>query len=271
MKKRGFTLIELLVVIAIIALLMAIVMPALSGAKYHAKSLLCKSNVRQWAIMANVYAQDWDSKLPDQYIPQPARFGANVWDVSTTFITYDGTYMAGGQEVDCVTTSYGINELKMKYCPLISPQSLDNLEYNMDRWEASGVTLFIGYSWWVPRSETIDLANYFPVDNVGPSATGKVKHPGKTTDKTAVYLPILSDAVFRSALSAVDDLSDDYTVNTDLTYTVSGWLQPDEVYATHVRNGEVKNINLAYADTHVETHEEEQIVNHFNNNYKNFH
>jgi len=46
-KQKAFTLIELLVVIAIVALLMAILMPALQLVKHQAKAVACQSNLRQ--------------------------------------------------------------------------------------------------------------------------------------------------------------------------------------------------------------------------------
>ncbi|MHC4623363.1 MAG: type II secretion system protein [Planctomycetota bacterium] len=64
-KKRGFTLIELLVVIAIIALLMSILMPALSRAKGQAKAAVCLSNLHQWGIAWNMFLMDRNGRFPD--------------------------------------------------------------------------------------------------------------------------------------------------------------------------------------------------------------
>ena len=62
--SKGFTLIELLVVIAIIALLMSILMPALNKVKAQAKGTVCKSNMRQIGIAANLYLEDWEQFIP---------------------------------------------------------------------------------------------------------------------------------------------------------------------------------------------------------------
>ena len=58
-RNRGFTLIELLVVIAIIAILAAILLPALQQARDRATSTACISNLKQMATMAQTYVDDW--------------------------------------------------------------------------------------------------------------------------------------------------------------------------------------------------------------------
>ena len=68
MKRKGFTLIELLVVIAIIALLLAILMPALKKAKIHAMTAVCLSNLKQLSLSWMMYADDNEGKIPSSDI-----------------------------------------------------------------------------------------------------------------------------------------------------------------------------------------------------------
>ena len=67
-KLRGFTLVELLVVISIIALLMAILVPALNRVRGHAKATACRSNIRELGQCALMYTNENDYKFFPGYV-----------------------------------------------------------------------------------------------------------------------------------------------------------------------------------------------------------
>src|SRR5438067_9815950 len=64
-ERNGFTLIELLVVIAIIAILAAMLLPALGKAKYSGMRASCINNIRQQYLSQIMYADDASGKFPD--------------------------------------------------------------------------------------------------------------------------------------------------------------------------------------------------------------
>lgn len=77
-SRAGFTLVELLVVIAIIAVLAALLLPSLAGAKSAALSTACKNNLRQIGIALNLYTQE-NRHYPPSFYRDTA---------VNTFITY---------------------------------------------------------------------------------------------------------------------------------------------------------------------------------------
>lgn len=88
---RAFTLLELLVVISIVALLTAILVPCLRGAKAQARRVACQNNLHQGLIVGNLYAADYDNYVPEGNIIDKSAPGyTSAWDSADllTLINY---------------------------------------------------------------------------------------------------------------------------------------------------------------------------------------
>ena len=113
--SRGFSLIELLVVIAIIAILTALLMPALVSAKEKGRRAACKNGMRQFILAINLYAADYGEKVPsglsefgngeDEHIPVVSRATRD------SLIRYAGSYRI----LDCPSLGKPFNQEKGWY------------------------------------------------------------------------------------------------------------------------------------------------------------
>ena len=223
-----------MVVIAIIAILAALLLPALGQARWRAKIINCTSNYRQWAIALNLYASDERQGRFPRFDDASIN---NAWDLDPRMISNLGPY--------------GMS-LTMWYCP-VRPENfnaddawcrtarghglstLDDLTAAVTR--VYGSQLAVCYhSYWVPRIGSLGL---YPATN--PNTNG---WPTSVTDRQVNRQPVLTD---RSASST----------------------SPDPRFAGegHPYSGKLRNINLLYGDAHVETRKAALVQLRYTGNY----
>jgi len=220
-RPRGFTLVELLVVIAILGVLASLLLPALSAAKRRAQATSCLSNLKQFAVALQLYAQDHEDRLPPNADGREEALGAK-W--------VEGWLGLPGP--DCTNTLYLRRSLLAPYlggevgvwrCPAVRPVTLGTVTQ--------------------PRVRTVSL-NCFLGSPVESPVARTYRRLGEITQPA----PAEALTFVEERVETINDGS--FALQWDFRpEEPGGWVLRDKPGVLHRRGA-----HLSFADGHVELH-----------------
>jgi prepilin-type N-terminal cleavage/methylation domain-containing protein len=249
-KRSGFTLIELLVVIAIIAILAALLLPALANAKQKAWRVSCASNLRQIGIGLNVYAGDSNDILPPSGWVQ----GGNPWE------TYEACRFNGiGKDVatgGITQGPYGLGLLfftkavpngQTFYCPALLSGEYSYGTYNESGWSWPAIPADYAYG---PNAYVRCSYNYYPqskTTEVVNSGYGTFTLPALTYQKMTFTSPNPSDpaeaAITVPTPLKISSIDPTRSMSLDTLQTFNSM--------NHKTGSQPAGVNVLFGDSHV--------------------
>jgi prepilin-type N-terminal cleavage/methylation domain-containing protein/prepilin-type processing-associated H-X9-DG protein len=252
-SKSAFTLIELLVVIAIIAILAAMLLPALGKAKERALRINCVSNLKQTGVGIFMYASDHSDKMPPHRVSVVD--GDSVWyPYEIGRYSLPNNWYAGPHNLGALWATKSIPDGKVFYCPsgkrfpgnfrYETYAQVNSWPFGLDRSDVSvGNPDYVrsGYSYF-PQSRTKEIGR-------GVELYGKITLT--TVNGVRYNLLKLSEVDVNKAMA------------TDLVYSSAANSQPH-------RDGNLGGLNAMFGDGHVRFQSQRSVPLAFTGTYSDW-